>query len=149
MHRSIAEEPEVGCQQILVVLQQAFYVRAAGFLFTFEEKLEVGFRRDASSFQGVNRGEHGDDYTFIVAGGSRVYAIAGDFIVNQARLKRIAAGPFRRLDGLAVVMRIKNDRLFRPWGVDFSKYNWRYARLFEQPRLDSSLLELSKDPCRI
>src|SRR5581483_6208633 len=53
---------------------------------------------------------------------------------TQYWVEWIAANPFGRLDWLAVVMRVKDQRALCARRVDFAKDDWRHVGQFQQAR---------------
>jgi hypothetical protein len=138
-----------------VPLQQGAGVAVAGLFLSVEEELEIHAGRDAAGAQCIERHEHRDDRRLVVAGGSGVQpplgsrgAVGGrqrndvpaalERRVAQRRLPRWS-GPFRRFDGLAVVMRVKDDRRRGAGGCQLAIHDRRpTGRRFEEPNGDSA-----------
>ena len=109
MHRTVAKHPGIGGEIGRVLLEIRRQMRRSRLFFALEDELHVDGRRALARLQAIDRGEHGDDRSLVVARGARVDAVVFD---DRAPRRR---GPLRGIDRLAVVVRVERDRLLRLW----------------------------------
>src|SRR5262249_6963195 len=123
---AVAEEPEIGLQEVRVLPEHVPEVRRADLLLAFAEELQVDGQRDTGGLEGVEGREDADDRRLVVARGAGVeprlrseralpraprYVLPAvlDRTIAQRRRER-RARPLRRVDGLAVVVRVDDER---------------------------------------
>src|SRR5947207_1346399 len=66
MHRAIANNPRIRCQQVFVETDDLAEMWRAGFLFAFKNKFDIQQRLDALSAQRVEGCENRHDAGFVV-----------------------------------------------------------------------------------
>src|ERR1051326_7697467 len=74
MHWSIADDPRVRLQQVLMQIDDLAEMRRAGFLFAFEQKLYIKCWRQTVRLQSIKRSENSHDTRFVVRSSARVDA---------------------------------------------------------------------------
>ena len=141
-------------------------VRRALLLLALEEELEVGRQRDLGGGEGIERRQHRDDRTLVVARGARV----DPRLVGQ-RIARVGPGdggravfhppaaqhrlegrrlPVRlRADGLAVKVRIEKECPLRARRLALAVDRNRRTRRLEDARGDAALLQHRDEKRRV
>ena len=153
VHRPIAEQPEIGLQQVRVPPNHVRKMRRAGFLLAIEKEFEIDRDWNIRRRQRIDRAQQANDRRFVVTCRARVQApLAGDFggqgtEIDRCRIIFEPAFAQYRLPGvgrpqltlhrLAIVVRVNQHRV-RGAPVQFAKNNRRAARRFKQSRLDAS-----------
>src|SRR5687767_15518587 len=67
VHRAVAEQPGIGTEQVAVLLENGLEMSRTGFFLALEEELHVHRWRHVCRAHRIERGEHGDDRTLVVA----------------------------------------------------------------------------------
>src|SRR5436305_1276479 len=67
MDGTVAKQPGVRLQQVGIPFEQRAEMSRSGLLFAFEEEFEVNRRLDSRRSQGVERGQHSNDWRLVVA----------------------------------------------------------------------------------
>jgi len=57
VYRAVADQPDIAGQQVFVLGDDLRQVRRASLFFAFEDELQIGARRQARGFEGVERGD--------------------------------------------------------------------------------------------
>src|SRR5579884_330205 len=156
VHRTVADQPDVAGQQVLVRGNDLGQVRRAGLLFTLEEEFQIRARRDVGGVEDVERGGDGDNGRFVVGGGAGVEAPFGvdrsfggkpdhaavlfERPVAQHRLPR-RRSPFPGVERLAVIVGVKDDGAGGAGRGDFAVNGRRSAGYFEETRADAAAAE--------
>ncbi len=141
VYRAVADEPYVGPEEFFVRCDDLLQSGRTCLLLAFEEEFEIDVRR--RSFEPIERGEHGDDGTFVVGGSAGVETIALQCGREWRRL------PLARIDRLAVVMRVEHDRAAGIRRGKFGEDGGRRSRLFEQSGSKAATLEGPGEPVGI
>jgi len=140
MHGPVTQNPAVGAQLIRVFGEIRGEVRRARFFFTFKHETQIHRGRDPRRAQGVERGEHRDDRSFVIAHRAREEPPLGierlrlspidvaTFRIAHHRLPWIAF-PTRRIDRLTIVMRVERDRPVRIGHAQICDDDRRHALL--------------------
>ena len=85
--RAVAEDPEIGLEDVAMRREGLGKVRRAGLLLALEEELQVCRQRDLRGVQGIEGSEHSDDRTLVVARRARI-----DARLVRQRVLRIGPG---------------------------------------------------------
>src|SRR5690348_3307744 len=128
-------------------------MRRTVFFFTFVDDFQIYSERNFVGAQSVDGGEQGDDGRFVVSGGARVkppivlvaafllwkgnqFAAGVDGIGAQGGDEGLSTSPFFGVDGLAVIVRIKNNGALGARGVEFAE-DYRATTLCGGEQLDA------------
>jgi hypothetical protein len=155
--RAVAEEPDVGAQEVGVAREHLAQVRRTGFLLALEEQLEVHRQRHACGAERVDRPQHRDDRRLVVARGARIdpgFAAHGP---GDGREGNLAAAvgkgtvaqhglpwgcrPILGSNRLTIVVRVKDHGARRARRIELTVYGGRASRRLEQPRANPAPLE--------
>ena len=117
VHRTVAEKPEVGLEELRVAGEHLPQVRRTRFLLTLEEELQVDAGPHPQGPQRIEGAEHRDDRGFVVAGRAGVDAcLVGERVFrmhpcNRRRAVIHLSGPQHRLERRRLPRRLGPDRL--------------------------------------
>ena len=138
MYGSIAEDPRIGMRYFRKFLQIIGEMRRPRFFFAFKKEAEIYCRLHRQTAESIERCEHGDDRSLVIASragekapfridGFRVAPIyIGASVVTHDRLPWFAF-PLGDIDRLSIVVGVECNRSFRIWHYEIRDYDRRGA----------------------
>ena len=70
VHRSVAEQPQVGAEDCAVLAQHFPQMGRTGLFFSFKKQFQVDRQRNARLIHCIQRGKQGNDRSLVVASGA-------------------------------------------------------------------------------
>ena len=156
--RAVTEDPEIGTQQVPMRGKCPRQVRRARLLLSLEEELEIHRPRNLRLGEGIDRREHRDDGSLVIARGARIDSrFVGERILRVGPGYRRGAifhlaGAQDRLEGrrfprrfrsdrLAVEVRVEKECLRRALGAELAVHGDWCAGSFEDAGVDAALFQ--------
>ncbi len=142
-HRRVADDDDVGVEQVLVGVDEVVEVGAADFLFALEQDLHVDRQASLLLEMRLDRLEVHEDLALVVGRAAGV-----DLAVAHGGLERRRRPQVERIDWLHVVVPVEENRRrafsAEPFAVD-NRVAWRF---FETHVVQANPLHLGAGPLR-